>query len=229
MGNRLEQQFIERYGNCTCKNGVLILVINPSSINEDMVRALRRQGYKAVGSFYDEDNEDYIKYGQRFVILQRVGPNFRDSLDNILYALEHPIDINLELEFEKISISSGGKPEIFKEISVPDWKIHEELNKSNLEDTFFNNLKRSKFSTSSIEHPNEGQSAILIASGALNKAIELADGTRIILKGTSKKVTNEVVTALPEGNISGVVKVRESYKTVVYGLNLTFGEFNKFE
>ncbi len=81
---------------------------------------------------------------------------------------------------------------------------------------------------SSIEHPNEGQAAILIASGALNKQLTLSDGNVVILKGTSTKFQKESPQIGNSGNVE-TVKLIDSYKTVVYGLSITHGQFVKYE
>lgn len=230
FNERLELDFVKRWGGATSRGGILILVVNPSCIEENMIRALRMQGYKAVGSFYDENNQDYKKFKQRFILLQRIALNFRDSLENILNALENPKNIDDEFEFEKIKITTGGKPEMFNEFQVPEWKLKRDLeNSSGFKKSFFQNLRSSKIATTSIELPNEGQSAILIAGGALNKKITLKNGDKVILKGTCKKIVHEIITELPTTDDEGTVKVRESYKTVIYGLNLSKGIFQKFE
>jgi sirohydrochlorin cobaltochelatase len=62
----------------------------------------------------------------------------------------------------------------------------------------------------------------------LNKTISLANGDRIILKGTSSKFETELPQTDTDGNIT-TVKLLDNYKTVVYGLNLTHGQFVKYE
>lgn len=227
-GNRLEIDFIERWGLTTAIGGALILVINPSSANEKMANALRAQGYKPLISFYDENNEDYKKFGQFFMILHRQLLNFRASIGKFMSLFENPVNIDEDIDFEKISIRTGVEPKMFKEIEVPRWKIEEVLVKSKLKKHFFDELRQVSMFNSSIEHPNEGQSAILIASGALNKKLTLKNGDEVILKGTStkEKIANEQID---EMGIVSSVKLTDHYKTVVYGLNLTHGQFVKFE
>lgn len=70
--------------------------------------------------------------------------------------------------------------------------------------------------------------SLLIASGALNKEVTLANGNKVILKGTSQKIRHNTEQSNDNGMID-TVKVTESYKTVVYGLNLTHGQFVKYE
>lgn len=227
-GNRLEINFIERWGLTTAIGGVLVLVINPSSVDEDMIGTLRLQGYKPVISFFDTNNEDYKKYGQFFILLQKQLPNFRAETSSFKSVFNNPLNIDDDIDFEKISIKTGGEPQMFKEIEVPRWKIEESLSKSKLKKVFFDELRKANLLTSSIEHPNEGQSAILIASGALNKEVTLANGEKVILKGTSNKVKNNIEQCDEDGTVDKV-KIVDSYKTVIYGLSLSRGEFVKYE
>jgi hypothetical protein len=226
-GTRLELDFIERWGLTTAVGGVLILVINPSSADDKMANALRIQGYRPMFSFYDSNSDDYKKFGQFFLVLQQQLPNFRASVSKFLSLFEHPSDIDNDLEIEKINIKTGIKPSIFREIDMPRWKVDKCLKNSRLKKVFFDELRSYGLSTKSIVHPNEGQSALLIASGVLNKEIKLADGNTVILKGSSTKYKRDT----PQMNEDGVVdkvKRTDAYKTVVYGLSLTHGQFVKY-
>ncbi len=98
---------------------------------------------------------------------------------------------------------------------------------SELKKVFFDELRKASLSSSSIEHPNDGQSAILIASGALNKEVTLSNKNRVVLKGTTTKY--KVNTEVEGSGGDTVVKSTDAYKTVVYGLNLTHGQFVKYE
>ena len=227
-GSRLELDFIERWGLTTAIGGVLMLIINPSSADEKMANALRLQGYRPMVSFYDPDNEDYKKFGQFFMVFQQQLPNFRASIEKFFSLFENPLNINDDIDFEKISIRTGAEPQMFKEIQIPRWKVEEQLLKSKLKKIFFDELRSASFLNSSIEHPNEGQAAILIASGALNKKLTLTDGSEVILKGTSTKERKQFAQMDESGDVSSV-KIVDSYKTVVYGLNLTHGQFIKYE
>lgn len=229
MGNRMELDFVHRWGLTTAIGGVLMLVINPSSADEEMAKKLQLQGYKPIASFYDPDNDDYKKFGQFFTVFKQELPNFRASMDKFMSLFENPLNIDDDIDFEKITIKTGAEPEIFKEMEIPRWKIEEHLGRSKLKKVFFDELRTASLVNSSIEHPNDGQAAILIASGALNKEVVLANGNKVILKGTSQKVKhNTEQTNDMTGEVTSV-KCTESYKTVVYGLNLTHGQFVKYE
>lgn len=227
FNGRLEIDFVERWGLVTAIGGVLILVINQSSASEEMAKALQKQGYKPVASFYDENNSDYQKFGQFFIVLHRQLQNFRSEIEGFMNLFQNPINIDLDIDFEKISIKTGVFPELFKEIEIPRWKIEEQLLKSKLKKIFFDELRQASLVNSSIEHPNEGQSAILIASGALNKKLTLADSTEVILKGTSSKEKLATAQRDEKGDVNKV-KLVDHYQTVVYGLDLTHGQFVKF-
>lgn len=228
-GERLELRFVERWGNTTVEGGVMMLVINPSSADEDMAKKLILSGYKPYWSVYDPENEDYKRFGQFFIILKRVRENFRADLDEFMAVLENPISLDEWEEVEKISPKAGMPPQMFKEIDLPQWKMHEYLSRSSLKKAFFDNLRKGSFVGGSIEHPNEGQAAILIASGKLNKQTKLADGDEIILKGTVKK--HRVDKAQMDESTGEITKVKrmDAYQTVVYGLKLPQGLFVKYE
>jgi len=228
-GSRLEIDFIERWGLTTAIGGVLILVINPSSADEKMANALKMQGYRPMYSFIDPENEDYKKFGQFFIVLQQQLPNFRASTDRFFSLFENPLNVNDDIDLEKINIKTGAKPEMFKEIDVPRWKIQKHLASSKLKKSFFDELRHAGMAKKSIEHPNEGQAAILIASGALNKPLTLSDGNRVIFKGTSSKGQKQIDKIDEETGIVDSAKLVDYYTTVVYGLSLTHGQFVKYE
>ncbi|WP_294963362.1 DUF6094 domain-containing protein [Sulfurimonas sp.] len=227
-GSRLEIDFIERWGLTTAIGGVLILVINPSSANEKMATALRVQGYRPMFSFYDPENDDYKRFGQFFMVLHQQLPSFRASLDKFYSLFDNALNINDDIELEKIKIRTGVEPQMLKEIHVPRWKIEKHLSGSRLKKLFFDELRSYGLSTKAIAHPNEGQSALLIASGVLNKKINLANGDAVILKGSSTKFKKDVAQMNEEGEVSSVKRI-DAYKTVVYGLNLSHGQFVKYE
>ena len=141
LNERYEINFIERWGLTTAIGGALILVINPSSADEKMANALRLQGYKPIVSFYDPDNEDYKKYGQFFMVFQQQMHHYRASIENFKEMFINPIDINGDVQVEKVTIRTGAKPQTFNEIYTPRWKIDEKLNKSQLKKVFFDELR----------------------------------------------------------------------------------------
>ena len=228
-GERLELKFVERWGNATIEGGVMMLVINPSSADEDMAKKLILQGYKVLWSVFDPDNEDYKNFGQYFILLKRVRENFRADLDEFMIPFTEPMSLDDFEEVEKIRPKRGCPPPMFKEIDIPQWKMNDLLSRSNLKKVFFDDMRKGSFKGGSIEVPNEGQAAILIASGKLNRKITLVNGDEVILKGTVKK--HRVDKSVMDENTGMVENVKriDAYQTVVYGLNLSVGQFVRYE
>lgn len=228
FNGRLENQFVNAWGGVTSKNGVLILVISESSMNDDMAYTLTRQGYKLICSVYDKNNKDYKDYKQFFLILQRLKHSYRENEEAILNAWETKVELN-DLDIEPIEIATGGSPEYFREYVIPKWKIDEAKKNSNVQRMFENEIRGIDYSTSSIESPNDGQAALLIASGALsNQILEVnIDGEKelIIPKGTVYKYQKTSFNYDGE-KIKEVVEV-DAYKTEIYALSLTKGEYIK--
>lgn len=225
-GERLELKFIDTWGLTTVEGGVMMLVINPSSADEEMAKKLILQGYKPLHCIYDPENDDYKKFGQFFLILKRVRENFRFDLDEFMKIFKNPIALDDIGEIEKITAKKGMPPRMFKEINIPQWKLQDLLKRSTLKKHFFDSLRNASLDGGSIEIPNEGQSAILIASGKLNKRITLVNGDEVILKGTVKKHRVDKPVIGEDGDVSQVKRV-DSYQTVVYCLNLSQGCFEQ--
>jgi len=226
-GERLEHKFIERWGATTIEGGVLMLVINPSSVKTEIAKKLILQGYAPYFSVYDPENEDYKRFGQYFIVMKRVRENYRHNLDQFWSVFSNPVSLeDLSLE-EPIRPKAGVPPQIFKEINVPYWKLQEMLSKSSLKKTFFDELRKGTLDGGSIEIPNEGQAAILIAAGKLNKKLLLGNGEEVILKGTVKKEKVVRTSMNDDGEIDSA-KRTDVYSTVVYGLNTTRGCFIKY-
>lgn len=228
-GRRLENLFVQSWGGVTSRMGVLILVINPSTLNEDMAETLRKQGYKLICSIYDKDNEDYKNYDQFFIILQRIGNSFRESEEKILNAWDERIEID-DLDIDKFEITTGRSPEYFREYDIPKWKMDEAMKRSNIYKMFENEIRIQDYMTSSIESPNDGQAALLIASGALsNDIIEVVingETEKIITKGTVYKYQKVSEKCNADGDLIGVCEI-DAYKTELYALSLTKGEYIK--
>ncbi|MHC3995720.1 DUF6094 domain-containing protein [Thiomicrolovo sp. ZZH C-3] len=224
-GERLELKFIERWGLATIEGGALMLVVNPSSADEEMAKKLILQGYEPLWSVYDPENEDYQKFGQFFIILRRVRENYRSDLDEFMVYLQNPVNLDDWDEVEKFSPKRGIPPQMFKEMTMPHWKVQAMLRGSSLHKAFFDDLRKADLGGGSIEVPNEGQGAILIAAGKLNKRITLKTGEDVILKGTVKKIrTNKAMMNEEDGNIDKV-KLVDAYQTVVYCLNMSKGGY----
>ncbi len=224
-GGRTELDFVKNWGSAVAPGGVMILVINPSSADEDMAKAIQMAGFTPVATLYDEDNEDYKDFGQFFVVLQRVAIGFRCELGKIIGALDSKkaVEINsFELD-EKATPVMGKQPQMFKEVNYPEWKLTELYKHSGLNKKFEQLMHTTHTGFGSIETPNEGQSALLIASGVLNKEI---DG--LILKGTVEKFQVSVNQENDDGKVAKV-KMIDCYRTIVIGLDTKTFEFTKYE
>jgi hypothetical protein len=224
LKERLELVFVERYAQCVVKGGVMILVINPSSLDEKMAGELKNSGYRPIVSIYDPDNEDYKNYKQFFIVLQRIDKRYRfGSPSEMLEAINNPISIN-EAQAEAIEVALGIAPPLFKEVELPEWKLDELLSKSKLHKRFEALMQPSFGGKTSIEEPNEGQAALLLASGVLNQPI--GDW---LMKGQVVKVTNQSEECdLETGEATSVI-VRDAYKTVLFGFNPKTLEFARLE
>lgn len=222
-GERLEINFIRNWGGVVRpKGGVLMLVINPSSADETMAKSLRGFGFVPIASMYDPSSEDYQKFGQFFIVFRREAFGYRHPLEKILEALENPSEIGT-VECEKHTPLLGDVPKMFRESEFPRWKLDALYEKSNLHQKLTTMMKTTHIGCGSIETPNEGQSALLIASGVLDKEI---DG--LVLKGTVEKFQVAAPVNSDDGELSKV-KMIDCYRTVVIGLNTKTFEFVKYE
>lgn len=229
FGNRLEHKFIERWGNTVLQGGYMLLIINPNSVNLDIAKVIRNQNYKPVLSFFDPDNEDYKNYQQYFLLFKRESKGFRfDALAlESCMDISKSIDIN-EINEEGIQIPSGKMPPVFKEYQLPEWKIDELIEKSDIQSEFEKELMTTQIGFGSIEELNEGQRNFLIASGAIDEPLIEGDWDKgLILKGTVKKIQNESPQEDDDGDITSV-KISENFQTEVFGLDLNSLQFYKY-
>lgn len=217
---RLEIEFVKNWGSVVAPGGVMILVINPSSADEEMAKTIRHLGFEPLASLYDEDNLDYQKFGQFFIVLKRVAIGFRGGIDKLMSALQHPKKVG-SFECDLYTPQVGKTPPLFKEVELPSWKQEEIYGKDDLDNEFSKLMKNSHTGYGSIEVPNDGQSALLIASGVLNKEV---DG--LILKGTVEKFQVQATTGDKE---DVKVKLIDCYRTVVVGLDTKTLEFVRYE
>ena len=207
----------------------MLLIINPNSVNLDIAKVIRNQNYKPVLSFFDPDNEDYKNYQQYFLLFKRESKGFRfDALALESWMdISKSIDIN-EINDEGIQIPSGKMPSVFKEYQLPEWKIDELIEKSDIQSEFEKELMTTQIGFGSIEELNEGQRNFLIASGAIDEPLIEGDWDKgLILKGTVKKIQNESPQEDNDGDIT-TVKVSENFQTEVFGLDLNSLQFYKY-
>jgi hypothetical protein len=202
----------------------MVLVINPSSVTEKMARALVNSGYKPIASVFDPSNDDYKNYRQFFIVLQKIDRNYRSDFWEMKRILFHSIAIDECREIEPIAVANGNAPKLFKEAELPVWKFNELLAKSKLHKRFEALMKPNFAGRTSIEEPNEGQAALLLASGVLNQPI----GDWIV-KGQVAKVPVETEECDPETGEPTNVVVRDTYKTVLFGFNRLTLEIARLE
>jgi predicted RNA methylase len=223
--DRLEQEFVEKYAPCVVNGGVMILVINPSSATDKMAKTLMYNGFKPIASVFDPSNDDYNNYRQFFIVLQKIDKSYRCELMEMYKAvLNPPVSIDECREIEPIAVANGNAPKLFKENELPIWKFNELLAKSKLHKRFEALMKPNFAGRTSIEEPNEGQAALLLASGVLNQPI----GDWIV-KGQVAKVPVETEECDPETGEPTNVVVRDTYKTVLFGFNRLTLEIARLE
>jgi predicted RNA methylase len=231
-GDRLELNFVERFAPVVVKDGAMILVINPSSADEKTARALINNGFQVIASIYDPNNKDYKSFNQFFVILKRIDKKFRADLRDFQNVAWNPKPIDEcalttidEGTIEALSVPAGKAPSLFKEIEFPSWKLDDLILKSRLHKRFNALMSSAQGANASIESPNDGQAALLVASGALgSKSI-----AGWLLKGQVIKAQKESCETDPETGEVSAYKVRDEYKTVLYGFNPKTLQFARFE
>ena len=117
-------------------------------------------------------------------------------------------------------------PNEFQEKEVPDWKTEYLFKQQTITEGFFSDTVKPKFTGGTVELPNHEQLAILLASGAIDREVELADGRIVVLKGTEIISTKERIKRDLEGNAAALVR-QQVRNTVLYELDLTNGIFSE--
>lgn len=117
-------------------------------------------------------------------------------------------------------------PSEFQEKEQPEWKTDYLFEQQTTTEKFFSDAIKPKFLGGTVELPNHEQLAILLASGAIDREVELADGRIVVLKGTEFIDTKERIKCDIEGKPNALVK-QQVRNTVLYELDLTNGEFSK--
>ena len=170
-----------------------------------------------------------LENGKKYLIGYRVHKSLMTMLDfedfaQLFYGpVIDSMSINIKYNSKDLKWSF---PAIFREKSVPSWKSDFFFAKGVAKDAFFAEIAKPKFLGGTIEMPNHEQITVLIASGAINQEVLLDDGRIVILKGT-EQISSKSRTKLDiEGNPKVLIdqQIRE---TLVYGLDMTNGEFFK--
>lgn len=221
---RLETEFVRKWGLSVATNGYLLLVINPSSANETMARILAEYEFSVECVFYDE-NAEYKKFNQFFILLKR--DKAVCTPDEILQQiqLENAEDLN---SFESIDIkipSTSTAGLIFRAaFGLREWQKIELVKKSckisSVREQFFN----TRFlSASSIQIPNEGQSALLLGAGLCENAVN-----GFLIKGSVTKIETageNATTIDSKGKVK--TRVQENFCSQVYAFDTNRGKYMK--
>ncbi len=229
LQKRLEDKFVASWGNTVVKGGYMLLVINPSSVSEEMAKDIRLSNYKPIATFFDPSNEDYQNYRQFLILFQRQDANYRHSLEGVLESLDIDKAVDISGIKEGFSVCPGREPDMFKEADFPTWKLDKLLARSAVLSEFEKELLTAECSGfGSIEELNEGQRQFMTASGAIDEPIKSGDDDKgLILKGTVKKNVSQSTNADENGNIKSG-KYAENFVTEVYGLDLNTLAFYRY-
>lgn len=213
---RLETEFVKKWLGTLEINGLLLLIINPSSATPLMAKLLENGGMEFKSSFYFE-NKDRVLYKQYFMLFQKTKEPTKNLLEYI-----HPDNA---LPFSKVNLSNIFIPKSKKEKIIfrafgdlKEWQKEKLMAKSSLSKDFFHNLLTPAINTgiSSIQIPNEGQSALLLGAGACDREVN-----GYLIKGSFKKV--EIQTEATEN----AQRVQENFVSNIYAFNTHKGRYSK--
>ncbi len=135
---------------------------------------------------------------------------------------------NGKLFHGKIFKSNGYHPFNFTEKKRADWKNDYFNDQVSIVDKLFSENAKPRFMGGTIKSPNKEQAAILMASGRFDKEITLEDGRLMVFKGTEKITTDDKPKLNLDGEVEALRRIQVR-QTVVYGLDMTNGEFVSFE
>ena len=213
---RLETEFVKKWLGTLEVNGLLLLIINPSSATPFMAKLLENGGMEFKCSFYFE-NKDRELYKQYFMLFQKT----KEPTNNLLECI-HPnnaIPFN-EVNFSDISIPKSKKEKVtFKAFGdLKEWQKEKMLSKSSLSKDFIHNLLTPAINIgiSSIQIPNEGQSALLLGTGVCDREVN-----GYLIKGSFEKV--EVQSKVTENG----QRVEENFVSNIYAFDIHKGSYFK--
>ncbi len=214
--NRLEIEFVKKWLGTLDNNGLLLLIINPSSATPYMAKLLENGGMEFKSSFYFA-NKDRELYKQYFILFQKT----KEPTNNLLEQI-HPnnaIPFN-EVDFTNISIPKSKKENVtFKAFGdLKEWQKEKLLTQSNLSKEFFHHLLTPAINTgvSSIQIPNEGQSALLLGAGVCDREVN-----GYLIKGSFEKVE------MQGGATENGQKVQEDFVPSIFAFDMRNGEYLK--
>lgn len=120
------------------------------------------------------------------------------------------------------------EPDEFQEKEYPDWKTEVLFSQETSREKLFADAVKPKFTGGTIELPNHEQLAILLASGSIDREVELADGRIVVLKGTEMISTKKRIKTSLEGEPIALVE-QQVRNTVLYELDLTNATFSMLQ
>ncbi len=167
--------------------------------------------------------------GHRYLIARRQNASLltHRSFDDFKALFYGPIVDSTKIAVKvKGDFSHWSHPMFFKEDEIPQWKNDFFFEAQSISDDFFDDIVKPKFIGSTAEVPNHEQIAILLASGAIDKEVTLADGRIVILKGTEVISTKEKTLYDLEGEEKAFVE-QQVRNTLIYELDMTNGLFSK--
>ncbi|WP_300919128.1 hypothetical protein [Helicobacter rodentium] len=212
-------------GSSVANGGYMLLIINPSSANAKMAEVLSNSRFKVESVFFD-DNSDYQNFNQFFILLKKDKDGLV-SADEVLSQIQIEKAVNLKdiLSFD-INIPQNNLANLIFRApkGLQEWQKIELLNNASKTINFRARLCRtSSIGASSIQTPNEGQSALLLGAGICDDAIN-----GFLIKGSIKKVEtvgDDAVRTDDKGNTK--TRVQEQFCTEVYAFDTNEGIYMK--
>ncbi|EAI7507400.1 hypothetical protein BA184_06855 [Helicobacter pullorum] len=218
---RAETEFVLRWTKTLVREGIMLLIINPTSTaNMKMTKILKLNGMEVIHNFYF-NNADRKNYKQYFLLLKKVDKvEMREEDYHRAISPEASVPFN-EVDLGDIVIPQKTKRKIlFNHIGNPKiWQIEAMLQKSNMAKNFFKRVTLPKSNkVVSIMPPNEGQSSLLLGSGFFNDEIS----GFLIKGGFSKK---EMLISKDENS----TKTQEQFVSNIYAFSTIEKKYYKLQ
>ena len=189
-----------------------------------------KKHFDACTEVFQINNIDLLQEnGKNYLIGYRMpkGILFRENFETFKKLFVGPyIDaVTKQIKIKGIK-SRWFHPAEFQEKKYPAWKTEMLFEQETTSDKLFTEGLKPKFMGGTIEIPNHEQLAILLASGAIDQEVELADGRIVVLKGTEMVSHEDHIKFDLDGN--PVAKVDKQIRnTLLYELDLTNATFSK--
>lgn len=207
-GGRVEMSFIDRGLRCLVTDGVMILVLPERVAQDNRLISVIRSRCNSVQGFYLP--EKHRKYGEVVLFGRKLkrerNPELMRWCDLVHPRVEHlPI----------YPVPRGGMVTVTKQAST-DQELMALLSNSEAKDL----LKPSKRAAKRTLRPptdlRKGHIAMLLASGCLDGVVAEADGSRHIVRGTSRKVIEK--KEVDDGDKVKVIETEQILLTVKVAL-----------